>query len=289
MKYTHDFLILGGDMKGIYAGELLRREGFSVDYYGFGNTEGYAGTYRRLDSAVKNAKRLVLPLPVSRDSILLSAPYSEREIHISETVRHLCAGQTVFAGMAEDSLISALRQKGIPVHDYFKREDLAILNAVPTAEGVVQLLIEALPVTVMGLPCAVLGFGKTGKAIARTLHSLGADVTVVVRSAADAASAVSENLKALSYDGFESSGNGFDTVINTVPATVLDEKKLKALKTDCTLIEIASAPFGIDFACAHALGLKVIKAGSLPGKTSPKTAGEIIAKTIISMLKGGTE
>ncbi|NMP36660.1 MAG: dipicolinate synthase subunit DpsA [Clostridiales bacterium] len=287
MKYINDFLILGGDMRGIYAGEMLKNEGFAVDYYGFCDVEGCRGTYRNIDSAIKNAAMPLLPLPVSRDSQLLFAPYSEREISLCEIVNNLSAEQTVFAGMADKYLIDLLEQKHITLNDYFKRDELAILNAVPTAEGVVQLLIDNLPVTISGLRCAVLGFGKTGKAIARTLHALGAQVTVAARGAADVAYASAENIHAINLEDFADYAPDFSAVINTVPARVLDEKRLSALNGECLLVEIASAPFGIDFECARALGLKVIKAGSLPGKIAPKTAGEIIAKTVISMLKEG--
>ena len=54
------------------------------------------------------------------------------------------------------------------------------------------------------------------------------------------------------------------------------------LKKDCVIIEIASAPFGIDFDCATELGINAIKAGSLPGRISPETAGEIICDTVLS-------
>lgn len=54
------------------------------------------------------------------------------------------------------------------------------------------------------------------------------------------------------------------------------------------MIDIASAPYGTDFACARELGLNVIVPGSLPGKTAPKTAGEIIADAILNIIKEGS-
>jgi dipicolinate synthase subunit A len=60
---------------------------------------------------------------------------------------------------------------------------------------------------------------------------------------------------------------------------------LAAFRSDCLLIEIASAPFGIAADDAKMLGLPYIYAPALPGKTAPKTAGEIIADTVDSILK----
>lgn len=76
-----------------------------------------------------------------------------------------------------------------------------------------------------------------------------------------------------------------DLLVNTVPSLVLDCKTLSALRRDCLVIDIASAPYGTDFACARELGLNVIVPGSLPGKTAPKTAGEIIADAILNIIK----
>ena len=48
------------------------------------------------------------------------------------------------------------------------------------------------------------------------------------------------------------------------------------------IIEIASAPFGTDFDCASEYGINTIKAGSLPGRISPETAGKIISDTVLA-------
>ena len=79
-----------------------------------------------------------------------------------------------------------------------------------------------------------------------------------------------------------------DLLVNTVPSLVLDCKTLSALCRDCLVIDIAAAPYGTDFACARELGLNVIVPGSLPGKTAPKTAGEIIADAILNIIKEGS-
>ena len=46
----------------------------------------------------------------------------------------------------------------------------------------------------------------------------------------------------------------------------------------------ASTSWGVDVEAAAALGVKVIWALSLPGKTSPVTAGQIVADTILGIL-----
>ena len=74
-------------------------------------------------------------------------------------------------------------------------------------------------------------------------------------------------------------------MVNTIPHRVIEKELLQRLKKETVLVEISSAPFGIDFDSASQLGLQIIKAASLPGKVSPKTAGEIIADTVDRLIQ----
>ena len=77
----------------------------------------------------------------------------------------------------------------------------------------------------------------------------------------------------------------YDIIFNTVPACVLDAQKLRRQSPDTLVIELASAPGGIDRATAAECGIRVIDAPSLPGKTAPKTAAEYIKEAVYNMLE----
>ena len=47
---------------------------------------------------------------------------------------------------------------------------------------------------------------------------------------------------------------------------------------------VSPASSGVDFEAAAAQGIRVIHALSLPGKTVPETAGDIVAKTVQEIL-----
>ncbi|MDR0315110.1 MAG: dipicolinic acid synthetase subunit A, partial [Oscillospiraceae bacterium] len=136
-----------------------------------------------------------------------------------------------------------------------------------------------------GSKIAVTGFGRTGRVLTAMLQGLGAYVTVVTREGGERAFAEIEGCRAVSFTDLIKDAYDIDVIINTVPALVIDEQILSGLKSDCLIIEIASAPFGIDFKKAETLGLNVIIAGSLPGKAAPKTAGEIVADAILNIIK----
>ena len=50
---------------------------------------------------------------------------------------------------------------------------------------------------------------------------------------------------------------------------------------------LSPTPSGVDFEAAAALGIPTIQALSLPAKTAPVTAGEIVAETVLAMCGGG--
>ena len=65
---------------------------------------------------------------------------------------------------------------------------------------------------------------------------------------------------------------------------MFDERVLKNFSPNTLIIDLASAPGGVDTKTASELGLKVIWALSLPGKCSPFTAGNIICDSILETL-----
>ncbi len=275
------FLILGGDNRSLYLGEYLENQGFKVCYYAFNHTE----CYNSLEEAVNASDIVILPLPFTKDRITLNAPLFDANVTISDIVPLLSSKKIVFGGQLPKSFCEELDARNCPYCDYFLLNELAIYNAVPTAEGVVQVLIEELPITIHGMKCAILGYGRVGKILAETLASLGAEVTVFARKQSAFAEIYASSMEYKSFDSLTTEYNDFDVMINTVPVKVLSGAQLYKLNSECVLVEVASAPFGIDFQAAKERAFKVVKASSLPGKVAPKTAGEIIGRSILPMIR----
>ena len=59
---------------------------------------------------------------------------------------------------------------------------------------------------------------------------------------------------------------------------------MSEIQKESLIIDLASKPGGVDFESAKKANLNVIWALSLPGKTAPVTAGEILCKTAINIL-----
>ena len=101
------------------------------------------------------------------------------------------------------------------------------------------------------------------------------------RKARDLTAIRSIGCEALCYNEL---GRPFDLIFNTVPALVLDAPVLRSQRGDTMIIELASAPGGIDLEEAGSLGLRVLSAPSIPGRMSPKASGELIKETVYNML-----
>lgn len=259
------FLIIGGDKRQKFLCEALRKKGYACILHIDGN----------IRKEILKSNALIFPIPLTRDGININST----DIPISEVCSLVTENQVIFTSMSEKI------KADCKVFDYSKREDLAIKNAVPTAEGLIKTAIEEMDCTLWGSSVLVTGFGKTAKAVSKALKDMGASVTVAARKKSDLAYAGTLMHNTVNINELYKNKNNFDLLVNTVPSMVIDEKVLETLNKDCIIIEIASSPYGIDFEIAGNLGLKVIVAGSLPGKTAPKTAGYIICETICEIIK----
>ena len=285
MRNELNFWVVGGDMRQAKLAELLSADGHTVHTYALEELGPLAGVHAAEDlGEAELADCVVLPLPAAGEGGRLNAPLSGAAHPMEEVLAALRPGQVVCAGRVDPATAALAEGRGLTLHDYFTREELAVANAVPTAEGAIQIAMEELPITLHGARVLVIGYGRLGRALAPRLSALGARVSVAARKYAALAWAESFNW------GTERIGQlagwlcGYDLVVNTVPAPVLGEAELEELKPDCLVIDLASKPGGVDFAAAARLGRKVVWALSLPGKTAPVTAGRAIQTAIYNIL-----
>ncbi|MCL2772407.1 MAG: dipicolinate synthase subunit DpsA [Oscillospiraceae bacterium] len=283
MKNDIKIGVVGGDLRQLVAAQELAEEGYEVAVYGFEEYTGSFGMATRcvsVEDAIRKADFIVLPLPYSNDKIHLNMPLSQSEIHLEDIFALIEQRQIVVGGRFDSVAENLAAEKKLKLIDYYGREDFTVLNAIPTAEGAINIAMQELPVTVSNSKSLIIGFGRIGKILAHKLYGLNTEVYVAARRYEDFAWIEAFGYKGVGYDVLEEYLEKFDVVFNTVPALMLDEKRLKKLRPDAIIIDLASNPGGIDFTAAKTLGRNVIWALSLPGKYAPITAGKILAKTI---------
>ena len=77
----------------------------------------------------------------------------------------------------------------------------------------------------------------------------------------------------------------FDLIFNTVPALIFDADRLQEVKEDCVLLDLASAPGGVDMVAAKQIGRRAVCAPGLPGKVAPRSAAAAIRDSIYHILE----
>ena len=266
-------LILGGDDRLKYAAAKLAKH-HSV--YSYGLSPGDMLPDGKCDVAV-------LGLPASRDGINLNAPLCDIDIPITSLSTFIKPGGIVIGGLVSVPLRRFCNENLLLCEDYYADEAVMLKNAVPSAEGALAAGINATPSQMLGQNVLILGFGRIASLLARYLIALRCNVTVAARSREKRVQAQALGCRAV---GFESLCNILPSVTliyNTVPCAVLHDDELRSMSEECVYIELASAS-GIDKDAMIKYHPRVINAQGLPAKTAPKTAGEILAESVLDIL-----
>ncbi|MEL1133988.1 dipicolinate synthase subunit DpsA [Desulfitobacterium sp. THU1] len=273
--------VIGGDDREIYMIPELQKLGAYIVGVGFEKAAPLEGV-TLLSSpieAVAKADVLLFPMYGTDERGGVKAKYSDSPIVLNkEFLKEVPPHVTLFIGWARPALKSAAELLGIQVVETANLDQLAILNSIPSAEGAIQMAMEASPLTIHGSECFVLGLGRCGWTLARTLKGMGAHVTGVARKPADLARAIEMGLEAVHFSDLEDRVGKADMIFNTAPHLILDKALLEQLNKEAVIIDIASIPGGTDFEYAKVLGIKALLAPGLPGKVAPKAAGKILAQ-----------
>ena len=223
---------------------------------------------------------VILPIPsFDKTGTLNGAGHVSAE----ELFRTLPCGSVIFGGMVSPLIQRLAKEYGHKIYDYGEREDFNLLNAVPTAEASILIAMEHSISTVHGGKFCVLGYGKIGKALSARLSDLGGTVTVMARSDAALAACECDGHIPIRLSSIGDIQHKYDVCFNTIPHVLFETDILKAW--DCPLfIELASLPGGFSTEAQNYLSDRYISALSLPGRYFPRTAGEIIYKTVLTMI-----
>lgn len=290
----HIFAVLGGDARQRTVAKRLIESGAKVRTYALGDSGDLAGASvcNSVERAIAGSNVIILPLPVSRDNINLSVrDLNLPGIELCDIVKLAKKYGVVYilGGMVPEEMQTVCQKLDIKIFDYYKSESLQEKNALPSAEGALMVAMENTDITVMGMKALVCGYGRIGKKLAYILKRLGASVTVAARRDETVCEATMGGYDTLKIGSDSWTRGNFDVIFNTVPSVIFTETAVSELKGDTLYIEIASNPGGIDISAARKRSIRVINAPSLPGKYSPRSAGDYIFETVREILaEGGT-
>lgn len=154
---------------------------------------------------------------------------------------------------------------------YYCDPIFALENAALTAEGAAELLMRRSDGSVRGMKVLLTGYGRIGQLLAGTLSRLGAHVTIAARNPLDRAAARIQGLQTVDITNIT---GVYDTVINTIPASVLYGDYGAEI-----CLDLASAPGG------WADQTPILKAPGLPGIYAPKAAADAMAEAIYRIME----
>lgn len=287
MKNKYNIGIFGGDLRQVYMTKELLKGGHNLITYNLHEKvkDKNCIQAQNLNDLFKLSNLVIGPIPMSRDDISIFSSKSLSDMTIAHVAYLLNKEHILFAGNIPSPITDICENKNIPFYDLMKNEKLTILNAIATAEGTLMEAIRNSNKNLHRSSCLILGYGRCGKVLARKLKALDANVTVTARSRDTLAYANAFGNYTIPLNNIEVILSSFDFIFNTIPALVLDKKCLDLVNNDVLIIDIASAPGGVDYDYAKKLGLNARLCLGLPGKVAAESSASLLVSEILMLMK----
>lgn len=268
---------------------MLAKDGWKVYTYGLENAEVLKEMTNviQMDSLENGAKEvdvIIGGVPFSSNGFSINNPFSEKEITVQDVLK-AANGKTLIAGGMKPEITLMAKSENVTIIDLLKREELAVLNTISTAEGTIQIAMEQTAKTIHGSKVLVMGFGRIGKILSKMLSGIGARVYCEARKNEDFAWIRAYGYHLVPLKDLKEALSEFDIIINTIPSMILTKEYLEQVNSESLIIDVASLPGGVDVAAAKQLGIRTISALSLPGKVAPITSAEFIKETLYHILE----
>lgn len=266
-------LFVGGDARMEYAAKKLSRDHRIVRY-----GEAFDGIF----------DAVVLPLPLTKDGAAVFAPRVTSPLTFEalfEDIGEAADEHTlVLAGGESAALTELCERRGFGLANYFAQGTLTLRNAALTAEAALCLLSQSGDGALLGSEVLVAGSGRIAVFLAQRLCACQSKVTLAARDPDKRELLRLNGFNAVALEELPDKLSGFEYIANTIPAPIFDEALFSAMRKDTVYMELATLPEEPRRTFAEHCGVKYIFAGGLPGKCSPKAAGEAIADTVGEML-----
>jgi dipicolinate synthase subunit A len=281
-------VLVGGDARQLEVIRCLSELDAALTLVGFDKLETpFSGVVKAEWSTeiIQSADVLVFPAVGTDDEGIISTLFTDQvlkltEAHFSVIPEHC----KLITGMAKPYLRNLCKKYHVELIELFERDDVAIYNSIPTAEGALMIAIQNTDITIHDSNCMVLGLGRTGFTMARTLHALGANVKVGVRRSDAFARAFDMGFEPFYMPDLARQAGNIDLIFNTIPTMIVTAQVIAQLPLRACIIDLASKPGGTDFRFAEKRGIKAMLAPGLPGIVAPKTAGRIIANSLSQII-----
>lgn len=262
MNTDKTFGIIGADLRQIEAGKILKKHGYNILFYRFEEPE------ENLEKTILNSDYIILPLILTKDNAYL----------IKENISKLnFKDKLIFCNTKNNINFSEFRTKN------YYTEEFIMQNALVTAEGAIKIAQEKSQKSINNSEILVTGYGRIGKILCKLLKNFGANITVFTKEEQDILWAKINQYKIINVKEIKEHTR-FNLIFNTAPEIILDSSNLNLIKDLDLIVDLASNPGGVDKEFCAKSGINIVHALGIPGKIFPKTAGEIVANTILKLI-----
>lgn len=275
----HNFLLLGGDSRQLYLNQMLNKNGFQTTLHHSSGDPLFS-----MDEAIKNSDVILCPIPFTRDKINLFSVNGMEDLGIGNLLSLLTSDHTLFGGSIPAYVKEYAKENGIACFDYMDMEEVTVKNTIATAEGTIAEAIRLSPGCLHKSRCLVTGFGRCARTLALKLKGLDADVTIAGRNETQLVVAASMGFQTRSFGELSSDMGDYQFIFNTIPALILGKDLISSMDPDVTIIDIASAPGGVDFDYCKQQNIRARLCPGLPGIYAPQSSAEILFEAIVKYL-----
>ncbi len=252
-------LIIGGDKRMLFAKYYLETKGFETDTLGL--IGGDCGD-------ISAAEIILLPVPSTRDKVNINCPLTQRKVPI-DFLKKAHTDTLILSG--------GLKLDNPNCVDYLALDSYAVLGAIPTAEGAIHCAIENTDFTLWNSKILIIGYGRVSKILANRLLGFGCNLAVSARNNTDFSYLDTLKINHIHTKNVADKINDFDIVFNTIDVPILNGN---TIETNTLIIDLSTKGCFL----SNEDKANLIRLPAIPGKIAPKTAGEIIAQTVIQQI-----
>lgn len=280
---NYDFSIIGGDMRQVYmANELINRN-FSVTTYGLDhsllNTSCHLA--KNLEDALYSGQIIITPIPISKDRIHIQSLKTQPDLAIDQLCNLLLPTHKLYGGCFTADLKNYCSSHNIFCYDLMEQEEVILFNSIATAEGALAEAITNSNINLHGSSCLITGYGRCARTLANKLKNLCGHMDIAARSPEALIAAYTDSFDTITFYELKDKIGQYDYIFNSVPALVITSELLDLTKPNTIIIDIASAPGGVDYTYAKEISRNARLCLGLPGKYAPNSSATFLINHIL--------
>ncbi len=231
-------------------------------------------TIHQTDERTHHLEKLLNKVPFKRPTHV----YAPNVLIEAHTLEHIEDGSIVFCGRYDSEAKALSNSRDITLSSFLENERFQATNSRLTAEGALMIMLEHSIKSISECCVLILGFGRTGAAVARILNRFNVVLDVATTSSIRPAHAFAHNIIPLNSFDFAK----YDIIINTVPSPIVKDSELMSMRAGTIYIDLASKP-AINLEYAKYLGVDADIYPALPAKICPLSAAKAMYDYIIEV------